>query len=99
MGSRSRKMVQDSERRPVERDYLFAIAPVRYFTFPETGGTKIVIVNPRPRRVICGTVQKFLPVDNGDSVDDYRVYTGGAFCNLLDRESCIFRRVAEKFGK
>lgn len=97
MGTRAYRLMQ-GERKPIEHDYLLAHAPVRYFTFPEAG-KKAVIVNPRPRRVLCGTVQKFLIVDNGDAVDDYRVYTGGAFCNVLDRESTISRRVAARFGE
>ena len=75
-----------------EKAYMFAIAPTRYFTFPKEGFKKILIAVPPARRIVRGTVQQFREVDNGEEIEDYTVYTGGAFCNLIDRETDAFHR-------
>lgn len=75
-----------------EKAYMFAFAPTRYFSFPHEGFKKILIAVPPSRRIVRGTVQQFREVDNGEEIEDYTVYTGEAFCNLIERETDAFHR-------
>ena len=53
-------------------------------------GQKVLIINPVPRKVFGSHLDKTWPLDNGDRVGEYRVYTATAFLNALERE-CLDR--------
>ncbi len=59
------------------------------FAFPGEG-QKVLIINPVPRRVFGAHLDKTWPLDNGDRVGEYRVFTASAFLNALERE-CLDR--------
>lgn len=47
---------------------------------------KILIVNPVPYALFGGTEQHARPIDNGDTVGEYKVFAGTAFLNALERD-------------
>jgi hypothetical protein len=51
---------------------------------------KVLIINPVPRKVFGSHLDKTWPLDNGDRVGEYRIYTASAFLNALERE-CLDR--------
>ncbi len=55
----------------------------------ETKSSKVLIINPVPQKVYNS--QKF-PLDNGDAVGDYKIFTSTAFLNALAR-GCIDKKV------
>ena len=68
---------------------LFRYETEGNFTF-ESEGEKVLIINPVPRKVFGVRLDKTWPLDNGDVVGDYRVFTAGAFLNALERD-CLDR--------
>ena len=80
-----------SESRPcITRSYACYIAPRHRISFPGNYLRKFVIVNPMPLRVMVGEVQKFVYADNGERIADYTLYSGGAFCDYLDRRTVSY---------
>ncbi|MBQ9120798.1 MAG: ABC transporter ATP-binding protein [Clostridia bacterium] len=77
-------------RTAVTKAYACYIAPRRKLKFPAGYIKKFVIVNPKPRRVLAGMVQNYVHVDNGERIADYTVYTGGAFCDFVDRQTASY---------
>ncbi|MBQ8382643.1 MAG: hypothetical protein IJX47_05495 [Clostridia bacterium] len=51
---------------------------------------KILIVNPVPKKIYRREDGRNVPLDNGDTVDGYKVYTASGFLGALDR-NCIDR--------
>ena len=74
----------------VKNDYLFAVAPKKEILFPDDSVRRILIVNPCPRRVLCGTIKNFAYVPSGETVSDYLVFSGGAFCRMLECQGDVF---------
>lgn len=58
----------------------------RYDIDYEADCQKILIIQPRPKRVYGAHEGKGWLLDNGDRVGAYRVFTAGAFLNTLERE-------------
>ena len=71
---------------------LYKVELFRYetwFTFGyESDATRVLIVNPIPKKVWSRDVGKTFLLDNGDRVGKYRFYAGTAFLNALERE-CV----------
>ena len=74
----------------VKKDYLFAIARKKPLAFPAEGIRRAVIVNPCPRRVLCGTADQYTYVPPGDTVNDYLVFSGSSFCRMLACQGDVF---------
>jgi hypothetical protein len=69
----------------MERE-LFHITSVSDYRF-EAKGKKILILNPVPRkgyRMLEG--EHPIPLDNGDAIGEYTVYSGNAFLRTLERD-------------
>lgn len=58
----------------------------RYTIDYEADCQKILIIQPRPKRVYGAHEGKGWLLDNGDRVGKYRIFTAGAFLNTLERE-------------
>ncbi len=58
----------------------------RYDFDYEADCQKILIIQPRPKRVYGAHEGKGWLLDNGDRVGKYRIFTAGAFLNTLERE-------------
>ena len=71
---------------------LYKVELLRYDTwFPfgyESDATRVLIVNPIPKKVWSRDVGKTFLLDNGDRVGKFRFYAGTAFLNALERE-CV----------
>lgn len=85
------RMVTES-RPSIVKAYALYFAPGKKLSFPAGYVHKFVIVNPMPLQVMVGEVQKFIYADNGEQVKDYRLYSGGAFCDFLDRQTATYRK-------
>jgi hypothetical protein len=68
---------------------IFRYESERNFAF-EADCRRVLIINPVPRKVFGVRLDKTWPLDNGDVVGDYRVFTAGAFLNALERD-CLDR--------
>lgn len=66
---------------------LFRFTTKTDFSF-ESDTQKILIVNPVPFALFAGTEQRACPIDNGDTVGDYKIFAGTAFLNALERD-CV----------
>ncbi len=53
----------------------------------ESEDQKILIVNPVPKKIYRSENGRNVPLDNGDVVDGYKVYTATGFLGALDRGS------------
>ncbi len=61
------------------------------FTFGyDSTDKRILVINPIPKKVFLRDMGKTVLIDNGDRVGDFRIYTGSAFVNALERE-CLDR--------
>jgi len=80
----------------ITKAYAFYVAPRRRLLIPEGYIRKFVIVNPMPLRVMVGRVQQFVYADNGERIKDYLVYSGGAFCDYLDRQTLSYEDRRER---
>lgn len=90
---RGRVALLVTESRPtITKAYALYVAPRKKLNFPAGYVHKFVIVNPMPLRVMVGEVQKFIYADNGEQVKDYRLYSGNAFCDFLDRQTATYRK-------
>ncbi|MBQ7334437.1 MAG: hypothetical protein IJW95_03105 [Clostridia bacterium] len=71
---------------------LYKVELLRYDTwFPfgyDSEHTRVLIVNPIPKKVWSRDVGKTFLLDNGDRVGKFRFYAGTAFLNALERE-CV----------
>lgn len=56
----------------------------------EEGAKKILIINPIPKRVYVSQSGRSVPIDNGDMVGEYKIYSASAFLNALERD-CLDR--------
>ena len=68
---------------------LFRFTTKADFSF-EGEGQKVLIVNPVPYALLAGTEAHAHPIDNGETLGDYKVFAGTAFLNALERD-CIDR--------
>ena len=66
---------------------IFRFTTKTDFSF-EGEGQRILIVNPVPHALFAGTENRARPIDNGDTVGPYKIFTGTAFLNALERD-CI----------
>lgn len=70
-----------------ECSYLFEFQSVYELRFPtEHEGRKILLVDPPPSDVRVVEGKQSRPVDNGDRLWDYTIYSKNAFLNFLDRD-------------
>ncbi|MBO5110899.1 MAG: hypothetical protein J6D21_09310 [Clostridia bacterium] len=75
----------------ITKAYACYLAPGHKLTFPAGYTKKFVIVNPMPQNVLAGMVQSYMHIDNGERIcGQYSVYTGGAFCDFLDRQTANY---------
>ncbi len=83
--ARSGPFAQVYVRKDEEDLELFRMTSTSNYTF-EGEGEKILIINPVPRKVYT-QAQGMAPheADNGDTVGEYRIYTGNAFLRSLER--------------
>lgn len=58
----------------------------RYEFDYESECPKLLIIQPRPKRVLGIHLGKAWEMDNGDRIGSYRVYTAGSFLNNLERD-------------
>ena len=70
-----------------QRLEIFRFTTKTDFTF-EGDGQKVLIVNPVPVALFAGTDKSSRSIDNGEAVGDYRIFTGSAFLNALERD-CV----------
>ena len=89
---RLRGGVHTSESRAViTKAYGVYVAPGIKLRLPSGYIKRFVIVNPKPHHVLAGHVQSHIHVDNGERIGGhYTVYTGGAFCDFLDRQTATY---------
>lgn len=66
---------------------IFRFTTKTDFSF-EGEGCRILIVNPVPFALFAGTEGNAQPIDNGAAVGPYKVFSGTAFLNALERD-CI----------
>ncbi len=66
---------------------LFRFTTKTDFSFAGDG-QRILIVNPVPYALYAGTEKHASPIDNGERVGAYKVFTGSAFLNALER-NCV----------
>lgn len=53
-------------------------------------GYKILIINPTPKKVFKSINGHLYPIDNGDTANNYKIFTANSFINALERD-CIER--------
>ena len=60
---------------------------VRSYAFGYEAGaeTKVLIINPVAKELLTGRGGVNVPIDNGDTVGEYKIYAGTAFINALER--------------
>ncbi len=59
----------------------------RKLNFPDIEGEKIVIINPTPNTVYAIEGREFRPIDTGEDMKDYTLYTATGFFNYIERQS------------
>lgn len=50
-------------------------------------GQRILILSPAPKRILTYEGEKAIELDTGDMVGDYKLYTGSAFLNAIERQT------------
>lgn len=66
---------------------IFRFTTKTDFSF-ESDAQRVLIVNPVPFALFAGTESCARPIDNGDTVGVYKIFTGTAFLNALERD-CV----------
>ncbi|MBQ7171110.1 MAG: hypothetical protein IJR89_02410 [Clostridia bacterium] len=75
---------------------LFSWSTTHRFGY-ETEDKKILIVNPVPAKLLGFFEGKPFPLDNGDRVGDYLVYTPGSFLHMLELD-CVEKKESAAYG-
>jgi hypothetical protein len=81
--------------------HAFVFAGIRWWHYTEefefgfdSKYQKILIINPNAKFVYKNRDGEYGELDNGDTVADYRIYTGQSFLNGLNRD-CLDRKVKD----
>ena len=84
-------------RRPVRLRgiELFSFVTTRDFRYDSDGAQKILIINPVPQNILTFRHGKWEDADNGDAVDEYKIFAGSAFLRAL-RSDVLSRDVNGK---
>lgn len=90
---RSGPFLQVADRGNGDDREFFHIDSKANYTFEiDREGSKILIINPVPKRVIRKVEGYSVDADNGDKIGDYQIFTGNAFLRSLKMESVAFDR-------
>ena len=73
----------------IRRTEIFSYSVYRPIDYP-TEDRRILIISPVPVSVLGSSRAKITTLDNGVTVDKYKVYSGTAFLNALER-ACLER--------
>ena len=65
---------------------LYSYTTVRDFNY-ESDLTKILIINPVPKKLSCYFMNKIAEIDNGALVGEYKIYTATAFIRALETDT------------
>ena len=70
----------------VKKTELFRIR--RWFEYSfESDAKKIIVINPIPKILSVNDKGRVAAIDNGDSVDGYKIYSATALVNAIDRKT------------
>ena len=64
---------------------IFTHTKVREFGY-ESEFSKILIINPVPKKLFCHFGNKIEEIDNGALVGGYKIYTATAFVRAIDND-------------
>ena len=60
--------------------------------FEDEGCHKVVILNPAPTTAFAVYEREYTPIDNGEKIGNYTVYTASGLFNHIERQSRHSRR-------
>ena len=66
---------------------IFGFRMAHKLIFPEIEGKRVVILNPTPTTAFAVEETLFRPIDTGEDMKNYTIYTATGFFNLIERES------------
>ena len=70
----------------IKKTELFRIN--KYFSYSfESEGKKLLVINPVPKMLYISERGQTLLIDNGDRVGEYKIYSGTALINAIDRNT------------
>lgn len=64
---------------------IFSHTTVKRFGY-DSEHSKILIINPVPKKLFCHFGNKIAEIDNGDHVGDYKIYTATAFIRAIEND-------------
>ena len=70
----------------VKKTELFRIRSPFDYSF-EADAKKLLIINPIPKKLMVNDRGKVAIIDNGDSIDGYKIYSATALVNAIDRDT------------
>ena len=70
----------------VKKTELFRIRSWFEYSF-ESDGKKLLIINPIPKKLMISDHGRVAIIDNGDSIDGYKIYSASALVNAIDRNT------------
>ena len=70
----------------VKKTELFRIRSWFDYSF-DSDGKKLLIINPIPKKLMISDHGKVALIDNGDSIDGYKIYSASALVNAIDRNT------------
>ena len=65
---------------------IFSHTTVKRFGY-DSEHSKILIINPVPKKLFCHFGNKIAEIDNGDRVGDYKIYTATAFIRAIETDT------------
>lgn len=65
---------------------IYSYTTVKDFSY-DSEHTKILIINPVPKKLSCYFINKISEIDNGALVGDYKIYTATAFIRAIETDT------------